>query len=54
MLVVEANEDNLDLLEKLPPQDNLTWKNVLKVFVVFLQSLLKECFCERKLIEHEL
>jgi hypothetical protein len=36
MLVVEADKDNLDLLEELPPQNDLAWKNVFEVLTVFL------------------
>ena len=54
MLVIEANEYELDLVEKAPPNDSLSWQDVLEVLAVSFKCLLEETLSKRVVSEDQL
>ena len=45
MLIVKADQNDLELLEKSSANDSLSRQDMLKVLTAALQSLLKEARC---------
>ena len=45
MLIVKADQNDLELLEKSSSNDSLSWQDMLKMLTAAFQSLLKEARC---------